>query len=74
VKNPFTATRYHSLIADKDNLPKCLKITSISLDDQEIMGVRHERHMIEGIQFHPESILTVEGKKILSNFVRTIKK
>ena len=74
VKNPFVATRYHSLIADKDSFPKCLKITSISLDDREIMGACHEKYLIEGIQFHPESILTVEGKKILSNFIRMIKK
>jgi anthranilate synthase component 2 len=74
VKNPFTATRYHSLIADKDSLPGCLKITSKSMDDSEIMGVRHEKYLIEGIQFHPESILTDEGKKILSNFIHMIKK
>ena len=63
VINPFVATSYHSLIADKDNFPKCLKITSISLDDQEIMGACHEKYLIEGIQFHPESILTVKVKK-----------
>ena len=74
VKNPFIATRYHSLIADRDNFPKCLKITSISLDDREIMSASHEKFLIEGIQFHPESILTVEGKKILSNFIRMVKK
>jgi anthranilate synthase component II len=74
VKNPFVATRYHSLIADKDNFPKCLKITSISLDDHEIMSACHERYLIEGVQFHPESILTVEGKKILSNFIGMVRK
>jgi anthranilate synthase component II len=74
VKNPFIATRYHSLIADRANFPKCLKITSISLDDREIMSACHEKFLIEGIQFHPESILTVEGKKILSNFIRMVKK
>ena len=74
VKNPFIATRYHSLIADKDNFPKCLKITSISLDDREIMSACHEKFLIEGIQFHPESILTGEGKKILANFIHEIKK
>lgn len=73
VKNPFIATRYHSLIADRDNFPKCLKITSISLDDREIMSACHEKFLIEGIQFHPESILTIEGKKILSNFIRMVK-
>lgn len=74
VNNPFTATRYHSLIADKDSLPKCLKITSKSMDDSEIMGIKHEKYLTEGIQFHPESILTGEGKKILSNFIKMIKK
>ncbi|MER5175205.1 MAG: aminodeoxychorismate/anthranilate synthase component II [Candidatus Nitrosocosmicus sp.] len=74
VKNPFTATRYHSLIADQDSLPSCLKITSKSLDDLEIMGIKHEKYLTEGIQFHPESILTGEGKKILSNFINMIKK
>ncbi len=74
VQNPFTATRYHSLIADKDSLPNCLKITSKSVDDSEIMGIKHEKYLIEGVQFHPESILTGEGKKILSNFINMIKK
>ena len=74
VKNPFTATRYHSLIADQDSLPSCLKITSKSLDDLEIMGIKHKKYLTEGIQFHPESILTGEGKKILSNFINMIKK
>jgi anthranilate synthase component II len=74
IHNPFTATRYHSLIADKDSLPSCLKITSKSTDDSEIMGIKHEKYLIEGIQFHPESILTGEGKKILSNFIDMIRK
>lgn len=74
VKNPFVATRYHSLIADKSNFPKCLRITSTSLDDGEIMSARHEKYPIEGIQFHPESILTTEGKKILLNFIQMVKR
>ena len=74
VINPFTATRYHSLVADKESLPSCLKITSQSLDDAEIMGIKHEKYLIEGIQFHPESVLTGEGKKILSNFIGDVKK
>ena len=74
VLNPFTATRYHSLVADKESLPSCLKITSQSLDDAEIMGIKHEKYLIEGIQFHPESVLTGEGKKILSNFIGDVKK
>jgi anthranilate synthase component 2 len=74
VINPFTATRYHSLVADKGSLPSCLKITSQSLDDAEIMGIKHEKYLIEGIQFHPESVLTGEGKKILLNFIGNVKK
>lgn len=74
IKNPFIATRYHSLIADSRFLPKCLDITAVSLDDGEIMGVKHNKFFIEGIQFHPESVLTVEGKKILSNFIKMVKK
>ncbi|RJQ33363.1 MAG: aminodeoxychorismate/anthranilate synthase component II [Actinobacteria bacterium] len=68
VKNPFTATRYHSLMAKEANLPDCLKITATS-EDGLIMGVRHKEARCEGIQFHPESILTTEGKKILKNFL-----
>lgn len=74
VKNPFVATRYHSLIADKATFPKCLRITSTSVDDNEIMSACHEKYLIEGIQFHPESVLTTEGKKILSNFIQMVKK
>jgi anthranilate synthase component 2 len=74
VKNPFVATRYHSLIADKHTLPNCIKVTSKSLDDGEIMSARHEKYLIEGIQFHPESIMTIEGKQILSNFLHMVKK
>ena len=69
VENPLEATRYHSLVANLFSLPECLKPTAYSLDDCEIMGVRHTKYPIEGIQFHPESILTGEGKKILANFM-----
>jgi len=69
LKNPIHATRYHSLVVDRNTLPKCLKITALSLDDNEIMGVRHTKYPIEGIQFHPESILTEYGKKIIKNFL-----
>lgn len=69
VKNPICATRYHSLAADRSTLPKCLKITAVSLDDGEIMGVRHTTYPIEGVQFHPESILTESGMKIIENFL-----
>lgn len=74
VKNPFVATRYHSLIADKTTFPKCLRITSTSVEDGEIMSAHHEKYLIEGIQFHPESVLTTEGKQILSNFLLMVKK
>ena len=68
IENPFTATRYHSLLAKKDDLPQELEVSAWT-DDELIMGVRHEKFPVEGIQFHPESILTIEGKKILGNFV-----
>ena len=69
VKNPFEATRYHSLIVEKKSLPRCLKITARTKDN-EIMGIRHKNLPIRGVQFHPESILTLEGKKILNNFIK----
>jgi anthranilate synthase/aminodeoxychorismate synthase-like glutamine amidotransferase len=64
----FTATRYHSLIVDRASLPKTLEV-SASTSDGIIMGLRHRRHKIEGVQFHPESILTDTGKKLLQNFL-----
>ena len=73
VKNPFRATRYHSLVGDKMIIPNSLKITAISEDDGEIMGVSHKKFLIEGVQFHPESIMTDEGKKILENFITRVK-
>ena len=69
VKNPFVATRYHSLVGDRRTIPLCLKVTAESLDDGEVMGVRHVEHPIEGVQFHPESILTTLGKMFLKNFL-----
>jgi anthranilate synthase component 2 len=69
VESPFRATRYHSLVIDDKTLPKELQITARSMDDKEIMGVRHVKYPIEGVQFHPESILTDAGKKILKNFL-----
>jgi anthranilate synthase component 2 len=74
VKNPFRATRYHSLVGDKTIIPDTLKITAIAEDDGEVMAVSHKKFLIEGVQFHPESIMTPEGKKILSNFVKMVKK
>ena len=67
--NPFEATRYHSLIIKKEPLPDCLEITAWT-DREEIMGVRHKEYIIEGVQFHPESILTAVGKDLLRNFLK----
>jgi anthranilate synthase component 2 len=69
VKNPIEATRYHSLIAEKVSIPSCLKVTAEALDDLAVMGVRHRTYPIEGVQFHPESILTENGKRIINNFL-----
>ena len=69
IMSPFEATRYHSLVADRKSLPKNLEVTAQSTDDNEIMGVRHREFPIEGIQFHPESILTVPGHRIIENFL-----
>ncbi|MGA8056147.1 MAG: aminodeoxychorismate/anthranilate synthase component II [Burkholderiales bacterium] len=65
---PFTATRYHSLAIERASLPACLEVTA-ETDDGEIMGVRHRSLAVEGVQFHPESFLTEEGKKLLANFM-----
>ena len=73
IKNPFRATRYHSLVGDKTKIPDSLKVTAIAEDDGEIMGVSHKEYLIEGVQFHPESILTDEGTKILGNFIKRVK-
>jgi anthranilate synthase/aminodeoxychorismate synthase-like glutamine amidotransferase len=73
IPNPFIATRYHSLIAEKKSVPKSLEITAWTKEG-EIMGLRHKKYLVEGVQFHPESILTNEGKKLLKNFHRMAKK
>ena len=69
LKNPFTATRYHSLAIEEKTLPSDLLVSARS-EDNEIMGVRHKKFVIEGVQFHPESILTEDGKKLLQNFLQ----
>ncbi|HEU4822181.1 MAG TPA: aminodeoxychorismate/anthranilate synthase component II [Nitrososphaeraceae archaeon] len=74
ISNPFRATRYHSLVADPNNIPFCLEVTAKALDDGEIMGVRHKQYPIEGIQFHPESVLTTDGPMIFQNFISILKK
>ncbi len=74
VPRQFKATRYHSLVADLKSFPDCLEITARAKDDGEVMGLKHKRYPIEGVQFHPESILTRYGYRILENFIRFIKK
>ncbi len=73
LKNPYQATRYHSLVIDKNSLPDCLEITAWTQTDSgevdEIMGVRHKTLAVEGVQFHPESILTEHGHDLLKNFL-----
>lgn len=68
IKKPFMATRYHSLIVDRETLPDCLEITAW-LEDGTIMGIRHKEYPVEGLQFHPESILTEVGHDLLRNFI-----
>ena len=67
--NPFEATRYHSLIVKRETIPDCLEI-SAETDEGEIMGIRHKEYKVEGVQFHPESILTTVGKDLLRNFIK----
>ncbi|GAB1774349.1 aminodeoxychorismate/anthranilate synthase component II [Priestia megaterium] len=71
--NPFTATRYHSLIVEKSSLPDCFEISAWTAED-EIMAIRHKSLPIEGVQFHPESIMTSYGKEMLKNFIETYEK
>jgi anthranilate synthase component II len=71
INKPFQAMRYHSLVVSRDGLPDCLEITAES-EDSEIMGLRHRSHPTEGIQFHPESIMTPVGKRLLRNFVKQL--
>jgi anthranilate synthase/aminodeoxychorismate synthase-like glutamine amidotransferase len=71
VPDPFTATRYHSLVVAREGLPECLEISAWT-DDGVIMGLRHREHALEGVQFHPESILTDSGKALLGNFLQSV--
>ncbi|WP_428324127.1 anthranilate synthase component II [Nitrosopumilus sp.] len=73
VKNPFRATRYHSLVGDKTIIPEVLKVTATASDDGEVMAIEHKDYLIQGVQFHPESIMTEDGKKILFNFIKQVK-
>ncbi len=70
--NPMRAIRYHSLVIRRESLPESLEITAESADDGEIMGVRHKQYPIEGVQFHPESVLSEAGKRLLKNFLETV--
>jgi para-aminobenzoate synthetase component II len=72
MENPFTATRYHSLIVKPDTLPECLEVSAWT-EEKEIMGIRHKTLPIEGVQFHPESIMTTFGKQMLQNFINKYK-
>jgi anthranilate synthase/aminodeoxychorismate synthase-like glutamine amidotransferase len=69
IKNPFKAMRYHSLAVSREDLPECLMVSAES-EDGEIMGLRHRTHRTEGLQFHPESIMTTVGKRLLRNFLK----
>lgn len=68
IPQPFVAARYHSLVIDRDSLPECLEVTA-ETDDGVIMGVRHKTLRVEGVQFHPESVATPEGRKLIENFL-----
>ncbi len=74
LSNPFKATRYHSLVAEPNSIPSCLEVTAYSLDDGEVMGIMHKRYPLFGVQFHPESVLTDEGNKIIINFLSYVKR
>jgi anthranilate synthase component II len=69
IPTPFSATRYHSLVAKRESLPDELGVTAVSQDDGYVMGVRHTRYPIDGVQFHPESILSFEGDRLIANFL-----
>jgi anthranilate synthase component 2/para-aminobenzoate synthetase component 2 len=69
VPNPFTATRYHSLMVERESLPACLEVTAWTTDQNELMGLRHKQFAVEGVQFHPESFLSDAGYGILRNFL-----
>ncbi len=72
IRSPMKATRYHSLAVERESLPDCLEITA-EAEDGEIMGLRHRELAVEGVQFHPESVLTPAGKRLLANFVQSTK-
>lgn len=69
IRAPFVATRYDSVVVARDGLPNCLEVTAATEGDGEVMGIRHRSLPVEGVQFHPESIFTVHGKRIMENFL-----
>jgi len=73
VQNPLTATRYHSLAGELESIPNCLEVSAVAVDDGEVMGIRHRDYPIDGVQFHPESILCDDGKLIIKNFLEGTK-
>ena len=73
VRNPFKATRYHSLVGEKTVIPDVLDVTATASDDGEVMAIEHKKYLIQGVQFHPESIMTQDGKKILGNFISQVR-
>jgi anthranilate synthase component II len=73
VQNPLTATRYHSLAGELESIPNCLEVSAVAVEDGEVMGIRHRDYPIDGVQFHPESILCDDGKLIIKNFLEGVK-
>jgi anthranilate synthase/aminodeoxychorismate synthase-like glutamine amidotransferase len=71
IASPFEATRYHSLLVERSSLPDCLEISAWTAEG-EIMGLRHRQHPVDGVQFHPESVLTLEGKRLVGNWLRVV--
>ena len=72
LNQPLNVTRYHSLVIEKESLPECLEVTAVT-EDGQIMGIRHKEHLVEGVQFHPEAILTEQGHELLANFLAKAK-
>ena len=72
LNNPLNVTRYHSLVIDKESLPEVLEITALTKEN-EIMGIKHKKYLIEGVQFHPEAILSEQGHEILRNFIKEVR-